>query len=176
MHKWLTLFLWLLVFSLTTQAQKVYHVGDTLPVFTSVTNEGKPFAFDTLLPRVTVVVFWASWNAPSLQILDELKQQYPFVNPTRRGVFNHNVDVIDFSIDQRKENYNITVKREGWPWDTHLNEWSGWESDVINTLQLRNIPVVFLVDVHRKILQINPEVNQIRSMLAPYRTLQSLSN
>lgn len=176
MQKWLLLLSVVTIFTSSSMAQKSYKVGDTLPIFTSQTHEGAAFKLDTILPRTTLVVFWASWNTPSMQLLNEIKQQYAFVNPTRRGVLNQNVDVVDVCLDQRREVYNIVLKREDWPWETHLYDGLGWESDVVKALNLKIIPTIFLVNQYRKIIQMNPEVSQIRSMLTPFRSLQALSN
>jgi hypothetical protein len=175
MLKWLVLSIVLCTTQLVI-AQNKYKVGDTLPVFQAETVDKTVFKFDSVLERPTIIVCWASWNEPSLQLLDEINQQYPFVNPTRRTVFYHNLDVVDFSIDQRPEIHRVTLKRENWYWATHLITNKSWESEVISTLRITKIPTVFIVDKHRKILVVDPDVKQMRSILAPFRAPFPLSN
>lgn len=175
MLKWLMIGV-LTSVSFSVTAQHTFVVGDTLPVFIAETHLKQTYTLDTVLERPMLLVVWASWNEPSMSILEEINQQYAFVNPTRRGVFYHNIDVVDIAMDLRENMYQVTLKREEWPWNTHLLANKGWETDLILTLKVNRIPTVFLVDKHRKILAIDPEVKQIRSLLTPFRSLTGLSN
>ena len=133
----------------------------------------KEAALQTLLKQWTGS---ANFDSVETSMLEEINQQYPFVNPTRRTVFYHNIDVVDFSIDQRAEIHRITLKRENWNWPTHLITDKSWESEVISTLGITKIPTVFIVDKYRKILVVDPDVKQMRSILAPFRAPFPLSN
>ncbi len=175
MYKWFLLVI-ICANGFISNAQINYKIGDTIPVFSATTHDGGFYTLDTVLPRKTILVLWASWNSYSMQLMNEIKQQYAFVNPTRRGIFYHNVEVIDISIDQRKDLYDLTLYREKWQWETHLYEKFGWESDVINLLKLKQVPTFFLLDENRVVLSINPDVTQIRSLLSKYRVVQNLPN
>lgn len=176
MFKWLGVYTLLTISVFSVSAQQAQPVaGDTLPVFEAQTVNGT-FKLDSVLPRPLVLVFWASWNEPSLQLLEELKQQYSFINPTKRGIQQEFIDVVDISLDTRPDVHRITVKREDWPWEKHVADFKGWESDVVNLLHVQKIPTVLIIDEKRKVLVVDPEMKQLRNVLSNIKMNTVLSN
>jgi thiol-disulfide isomerase/thioredoxin len=157
------------------QAQTI-KIGDTIPTFKTTTYNGEEFSIDSTLEHTTIFLFWATWNVPSLQLMEEIKEQYQFVNPVKRGVKQINIDVIDFCIDANKELYLASLKRENLPWPIHFNDYKGWESDLMNMLNIRKIPTMLIVNVKRQIIIIDVETKQLRNVLSNLILNLPLSN
>lgn len=162
-------------FSGAVSAQTL-RLGDTIPVFETFTDNAAPFVLDTTLKRPTLILLWATWNEPSRQILDELKQLYPSINPVKRAQQQLNIDFIDFCIDTRQDLHQIVLKRENLPWPIHLADYKGWESEVIGVLKTRKIPALIIIDQHRRVLVLDPDIKQIRNTLLNIRVNEQLSN
>ncbi|MBP9186051.1 MAG: thioredoxin family protein [Bacteroidia bacterium] len=175
MYKWLIIVFGLMVFN-SASAQNQLRVNDTLPMFSANTFTNDTFTLDSVLPHYTVFVFWATWNSPSLELLDELNQNYKAINPTRRNITKINIEVVDISLDVKPDIYRINIKRENWPWEHHINDFLGWDSPLIDTLGITQIPTVFIVDKYRKIIVINPDINQLRNTLSNIKLNAELSN
>ena len=175
MFKWLLISIAFLV-SNQISAQRVLHLSDTFPVFQLPTTTGETYSNDSTLQYPTIYVFWASWNLASLELLDEIKQHYHVINPTRRGIKQIFIDVVDISIDTKPDLHRIAVKREGWPWEQHLIDYKGWESSVLNNLGITKIPTLIIVEKNKKIIVIDPDINQLRNTLSNIKLNTSLSN
>jgi hypothetical protein len=175
MFKWVTLGLSLLMYG-NVSAQRNLALHDTFPVFQMQTLSGETYSNDSALQYPTIYIFWASWNEPSMELLDEIKQHYPIINPTRRGVKQMFIDVVDISIDVKPEIHRISVKREDWPWEMHLVDYKGWESSVLNSLGITKIPTLIIVDKSKKVIVIDPDINQLRNTLSNIKLNTTLSN
>jgi hypothetical protein len=175
MFKWVIIGLSLLVCG-PLLAQRNLALHDTFPVFQMQTLSGETYSNDSALQYPTIYIFWASWNAPSLELLDEIKQHYPIINPTRRGVKQIFIDVVDISIDIKSDIHRITVKREDWPWEQHLVDYKGWESSVLNALGINKIPTLIIVDKNKEVIVVDPDINQLRNILSNIKLNTTLSN
>jgi hypothetical protein len=175
MFKWLLIFIGFLV-SGSLYAQRVLRLSDTFPVFQLPTTTEETYTNDTTLQYPTIYVFWASWSLASLELLDVIKQHYYVINPTRRGVRQMFIDVVDISIDNKPDHHRIALKREGWPWEQHVFDNKGWESSVLNNLGITKIPTLIIVEKNKKIIVIDPDINQLRNTLSNIKLNTSLSN
>lgn len=172
-YSWAVTFL-LLIPGFTGKAQSL-QVGDTLPVFETFAENAEPFVLDTALARPLVILFWTTWNEPSRQLLDELKQAYVAINPVKRAQLQLTIDFIDFCMDTRQDMHEIVLKRENLPWKTHLADYKGWESDLISLLGIRKLPTLLIIDEHRRVLVVDPDIKQIRSILSNIKVNEQLS-
>ena len=137
-----------------------YKLGDTLPVIQTPT-----FKLDSVLDKPMLMVFWASWNPASMEMLETVKSHYYTINPVKRGVEQTRMYMVDFSIDQQQGPYQITLKRENLPWKTHVCDFEGWESELVYQFKITQIPSVWVIDEHRCIIACNPDPKQLRNML-----------
>jgi hypothetical protein len=175
MFKWLIIYSALLL-SGSASAQRALSLSDTFPVFEMPTLAGEIYNNDSILEYPTIYIFWASWSLPSLELMDEIKQHYNVINPTRRGVRQMYIDVVDISIDTKADLHRIAVKRESLPWEQHLIDYKGWESSVLNALGITKIPTLIIVDKNKKVIVIDPDINQLRNTLSNIKLNTSLSN
>lgn len=165
-----------LVFGSVNVSAQTLRLSDTIPVFESLTDNAAPYVLDSVLKRPMVILVWATWNEPSRQVLDELKQVYASVNPVRRAQLQLNIDFVDFCIDTRQDLHQIVLKRENLPWTMHLADYKGWESEVISALRIRKVPTLMIIDHNRKVLVLDPDIKQIRNTLLNIRVNEQLSN
>lgn len=151
-------------------------LSDTVPVFETLNQDAQPFVLDTMLQRPLVLLFWASWNEPSRQLINELKQAYPVINPVKRAKLQLNIDVIDFCIDTKQDLHQLVLKRENFPWPVHLADYKGWESEIINQLKIQKVPTLLILDENRRIIVADPDIKQLRSTLSNIKVNAQLPN
>ena len=171
-------FFFFLLYTLVAKAQApvTLKLSDTVPVFETLDQDAQPFVLDSLLKRPLVLLFWASWNEPSRQLINELKQAYPVINPVKRAKLQLNIDVIDFCIDTKQDLHQLFLKRENFPWPVHLADYKGWESEIINLLKVQKVPTLLILDENRKIIVADPELKQLRSTLSNIKVNEQLPN
>lgn len=151
-------------------------VGDTIPPYTFTLSNGNSFKLDSVLNRTTIILFWATWNPASIELLQELKDQYSFINPIKKGARVMNIDVIDISIDTDQLLHAINLKREHLPWSVHLADYKGWESTDINYFKITKIPTLIILNENRKVIIMDIEPKQLRSVLSNLKLDSGLSN
>ena len=64
-------------------------------------------------------------------------------------------NVVEISIDQKPETYKIAIARENVPWNYLICDFKGWDSPLIDTFNIENIPANFLLDPSGKIIAKN---------------------
>jgi len=152
------------------------NAGDTFPLFVTTTVNGQQYALDSNLNTPLVICFWASWNAPSVQILNELKQHFIFINPVKKGKQQENIQFVDFALDTEQEILAAAIKRFELPWPNHLGDFKGWESELVHHIQLKKIPALYIIAPNRKILVKDPDLKTLKNILSNIKLNQALSN
>jgi len=120
-------------------------IGDKIPFFETKLINNKDFKISSLLGSYTLIQFWASWDLPSLKIQSELIKTYgkfKDIKFTDGKKFN----VVSISIDQKEETFITTLKRELYPWQYHICDYNGWNSPLIDSFNIENIPSNFLIN------------------------------
>lgn len=158
------------------QVPAALKLADTVPVFETLNQDAQRFALDTILKRPLVLIVWASWNEPSRQLINELKQAYPVINPVKRAKLQLNIDVVDFCLDTKQDIHQLVLKRENLPWEAHLADYKGWESEVVNLLKIQKIPTLIIIDERRKVIVVDPELKQLRNVLSNIKVNEQLPN
>ncbi|MBR5688823.1 MAG: AhpC/TSA family protein [Prevotella sp.] len=94
--------------------------------------------------RVTVIHFWASWCAPYLRELPEIKRLY-------RRYSEDGLGMIGLSLDNDERAWRNSIERYSLTW-TQLSDMKGWESNMINAFQVDGLPYFVIADRTGKIL------------------------
>ena len=94
--------------------------------------------------RITVIHFWASWCAPYLRELTEIKRLY-------RRYSEEGLGMIGLSLDNDERAWRTAIEKYGLSW-TQLSDMKGWDSDMINAFQVDGLPYFVIADRTGKIL------------------------
>lgn len=94
--------------------------------------------------RVTVIHFWASWCAPYLRELPEIKRLY-------RRYSEDGLGMIGLSLDNDERAWRNAIEKHGLTW-TQLSDMKGWESGMTEAFQVDGLPYFVIADRTGKIL------------------------
>lgn len=112
-------------------------VGTPLALsFTDIT--GREINLDGLRGKVVLVEFWASWCAPCLQELPDVKAAY---DQFHRDGF----EIIGISLDQERAALDKVLQHYGVTWPQHFDG-KGWGNEIAQRLGVTSIPAKWLVD------------------------------
>ena len=128
-------------------------VGKPIPnlVFTKPLGKAKyKNLYDIKAPQKLVVV-WASWCSHCVSELPELKTYYTDFK-AKGG------EVIGFSLDFSKEDYENATKELPWLNDTELMY---WDSKIVKELNITGTPTLFLLDENNNILKITHKISDL---------------
>lgn len=127
----------------TIATNKNTELGATFPnyVFQNPTNTTAKSIADVKASK-KIIVFWASTCSHCEAELPKLIEKY-------NAIKSQNAEVIAFSLDSEKANYDSKVKSLPWINDTELK---GWYSSFAETYNVRATPTYFVLDANNKII------------------------
>ena len=108
---------------------------------------GAPIHVAALRGHAVVILFWASWSAPSLRTLEQLEQM--------AGRFSGQpVDYLTVSLDKDPKALAATCQAAKLRWPVSCDG-RGWEGDTVRTLGINALPTVWVLDRQSNLLTLN---------------------
>ncbi len=108
---------------------------------------GRPINFADRHGRAAVILFWASWSAPSLRELARLEQAAP-------GLKDRPLDFYTVSLDDDPAALSGIIKVTGLSWPIHC-DLRGWKGDLVRSLGINALPTVWVLDRKGVLLTLN---------------------
>jgi len=132
------------------------HPGDPAPEFTVNTVDGQTVKLSDYKGKYVLLDFWATWNAPSVAEMPDLKEAYAaFSNDPRFAMIGLSLDT-NLTLARAFS----TENRTGWT-QGFLGKWS--ESEVPNRYGIESIPFVMLIDPNGRVLMTGLQGKTIKS-------------
>jgi thiol-disulfide isomerase/thioredoxin len=132
------------------------HPGDPAPDFAVKTVEGQTVKLSDYKGKYVLLDFWATWSAPSVAEMPDLKETYAaFASNPRFTMIGLNLDT-DLASARAFSSENQTGWTQGF-----LGKWS--ESEVPNRYGIESIPFVMLIDPNGRVLMTDMHGRTIKS-------------
>ena len=120
-----------------TLLKKMDAVGRPLPVkFTAV--DGRSVDLSKMAGKVVLVDFWATWCAPCVAELPNVKAAY-------EELHGKGFEIVGISFDQEKEKLEKFVAKEKMAWPQYFDG-KGWKNAFGQEYGINSIPAMWLVD------------------------------
>jgi len=113
--------------------------------FTALDNRKVDLA--KLKGKVVLIDFWATWCGPCIQILPKVKATY-------QKLHKDGFEIIGISLDDNRAALDKFVDKEKLPWPQYFSA-KGAESDLVLHHGVGEIPTMWLVDKHGKLVDMN---------------------
>lgn len=97
--------------------------------------------------RAALILFWASWSAPSLRELARLEQAAP-------GLKDRPLDFYTVSLDDDQAALNAIIRATGLAWPIHC-DLKGWRGDLVRSLGINALPTVWVLNRNGVLLTLN---------------------
>jgi peroxiredoxin len=118
-------------------------VGASAPDFTVKMLDGKDLNLANLRGKFVLLDFWATWCAPCVAEVPNLKAVHDRFSGDPRFV------LVSLSLDERLGDAEFFVRRQGLHW---LQGFAGPDSPVVSAYGATAIPATFLINPEGKIL------------------------
>jgi thiol-disulfide isomerase/thioredoxin len=116
-------------------------VGDLAPAFSLQTLDGRTLTRDGLKGKVVVLDFWATWCAPCLRALPELKEL------TQRNA-SQPLAVVSVSVDDKRKVVEDFVRGHGMDW---LQVWDEGMRATIGLFRVNDFPTYIVIGADGRI-------------------------
>ncbi|HEX8310792.1 MAG TPA: thioredoxin-like domain-containing protein [Chthoniobacteraceae bacterium] len=130
------------------------------PPLSFTTVQGTTFDVEQVRGSVAVVVFFAVWSKPSLEVVENVRQALGSLS-------NGQVKLVGVSLDTKREPLTafLTAKKITWPVSY---DGAGWESSLVRSLGVNGMPTVWLLDRQGRLRSLNgaeSTESQVRQLL-----------
>ena len=130
-------------------------LGATLPEVMGTRLNGVEESLSDYQGRIVLLNFWATWCAPCIAALPQLRELVDRLPPDR-------FTLLAISVDKELGTVTRFIEDEPMPW---TNWHSGKESDIVRLMRIRGYPTYVLADENGKIL------SRYRGLIPPFISL-----
>ena len=131
--------------------------GALAPNFTMNDTSGTGIEMHDLKGKYLLVDFWASWCKPCREENPELLKVYNEFKPA-------GFEILGVSLDDKRLQWIKAIDHDGIQW-IHVSDLKGWQSEIVNTYQLDDLPVTYLLDPEGKIIGKNLKRDRLKEVL-----------
>lgn len=135
-------------FHASVAMQKNLAIGTPAPEITMETPEGKTLSLSSLKGKVVLVDFWASWCAPC-------RAENPNVVQAYNKYAKKGFDIFSVSLDNNKDKWIAAITKDELLWKSHVCDYKGWQSPVVQLYNFNGIPYNVLLDKKGNIIAKN---------------------
>lgn len=119
--------------------------GNVAPELEFPDPSGVTRKLSSLKGKVVLIDFWASWCGPC-------RKENPNVVKMYAKYHDKGFEVFSVSLDNKKENWEAAIQKDGLVWPNHVSDLKGWGSAAAKLYGVSSIPCTFLLDREGRIL------------------------
>lgn len=119
--------------------------GNVAPELEFPDPSGVTRKLSSLRGKVVLIDFWASWCGPC-------RKENPNVVKMYAKYRDKGFEVFSVSLDNKKENWEAAIQKDGLVWANHVSDLKGWGSAAAKLYGVSSIPCTFLLDREGRIL------------------------
>lgn len=120
------------------------NIGGMAPNFELTTPDGKKLSLYDLRGHIVLLDFWASWCAPCLAEVPNLKAIY-------EKYHGKGLNILGVSLDEKETAWKSAIERKGLTWQ-HVSSLKGWKCPVAQRFKVTGIPRMYIIDAQGKII------------------------
>ena len=134
-----------------------FPVGTIPAEITMARPDGSELSLSSMKGKVVLLDFWASWGAPCVKEISELKK-------LRKEYQSKGFEIFGVSLDKDKERWVNTLKRFEIDWP-QVSDLKFWRSQAVEDYNLEEIPYNYLLDENGRVIAVNLHGDALKDFL-----------
>jgi len=134
------------MFYVNSRNNKIY-VGSLAPAISLMTADGEMFHSKSLLGKIVILDFWASWCAPCRKANAGLLRVY---NKYKNAKFN-NADglvIVMVSLDDKEDYWKAGIAKDSLQNFIHVSDLRTWKNEAAIAYGINSIPANFVINAN----------------------------
>jgi peroxiredoxin len=131
--------------------------GSVAPEIALPDPHGEIISLSSLKGRKVLLVFWASWSSQSLSEIRKLYAVYPKIG-------GNSLEYYLVSLDRTRDSWLSAVNDKN-ARGIHVSDLQYWDSPVVATYHIEQLPVVYLIDEKGTIMGRNVTADELPGIL-----------
>jgi thiol-disulfide isomerase/thioredoxin len=142
------------------QGQKAPELKGPLP-------DGSKFNLHDLKGQYILLDFWGSWCGPCIESHPALVEVY---NQFHDKAFTDasNFEIVSVAVENNDKNWAYIIQRDHLNWKYHLLATNLFESDIVKTYSVKQLPTRFLINPKGIIIAVDPSISQVAGTLTSH--------
>ncbi|MEP7322612.1 MAG: TlpA disulfide reductase family protein [Saprospiraceae bacterium] len=136
---------------------------DCPPIETNLAD-GKPFKLDQLKGKYVLLDFWGSWCGPCRKEAPLLRKFYHQWNQTSFQT-GQGLEVLSIAIESNRNAWAGAVAQDEMTWPYHILELDQFNSPLVKSFGVKEIPTKILIDPAHHIVAINQSFEEMNELL-----------
>lgn len=136
--------------------------GNTAPVVSGISPDGKPVNLPDLKGRYVLIDFWASWCEPCRKEFPELRELYEKFHPA-------GFEILGVSLDTKPTLWKKAIVAEKLVWK-NISEGRGFKGDIAIRYNVTEIPMNYLLNKDGTIIGVNLHNKELADLLSSLLT------
>lgn len=133
---------------------KNIEAGSIVPDFKFYDKDGHEVNLYSIDAPLKLIVFWASWCAPCIEEIPQLRALYTEHN---------NIAIISYSIDADKNSWINAIEKNQIPWYSYIDP-HGVEGEFPAYFSVQQIPLMVLLDGENKIIKYDIRLEDLKCL------------
>jgi thiol-disulfide isomerase/thioredoxin len=139
-------------------------IGDTATEIRGNLPNGDSFSLNELRGQYVMLDFWGSWCGPCRQTHPQLVELYNRFHDQR---FNDakGFEIVSVSVESNRESWLSAIEADGLSWPYHLITMGDFDTPVVKSYHVKQIPTRFLINPEGVIISVDPTLDEIAKTL-----------
>ena len=146
----------LLIVTVVAQAQP--KKGSKAPEIALPNAKGEVIKLSSLLGKIVVIDFWASWCRPCREANRDMRNLY-------KKYKDKGLEVYGISIDDNESAWKYAIEQDKITWLQVLDKLASQGDELTQIWGIRFIPSTFLIDREGKVVAVRPAIDKLDKML-----------